>query len=314
MVDRLTGTSGLGFKCPECGGDRFVKDHERAELTCLSCGLVVREKMVDTGPEWRAFDLEQHDKRARIGAPLTHTIHDRGLSTIINLASKDSTGKELSPAKRLQIYKLRKWQQRTRVSSALERNLAYALSELERMGSQLELPKNIREEAALIYRKAVTGRLVRGRSIESMVAAALYAACRQAKLPRTLDEVAEVARVKKKEIGRTYRFLLRNVSARVSPVTPIKYVPKIVSKLELPGEVQAEAIKILEKASEAGLTSGRGPMGIVAAAVYIASTLLQHRCKKCKQKDVAISANVTEVTVRNRYKEIMEKLDFLVEL
>ncbi|MEM1537260.1 MAG: transcription initiation factor IIB [Candidatus Nezhaarchaeales archaeon] len=306
--------SDVKFKCPECGGERFVEDHERAELTCLGCGLVVREKMVDTGPEWRAFDLKQYSRRARIGAPLTHTIHDRGLSTIINLSLKDSTGKELSPTKRLQIYRLIKQQQRTRVSSALDRNLTYALSELDRIGSQLELPKNVLEEAALIYRRAVSEKLVRGRSIESMVTASLYAACKKFKLPRTLDEVAAVARVKKREIGRAYRFLLRRTSAKVSFVTPVKYVPKIVSKLGLPGEVQAEAIKILEKASEAGLTSGRGPMGVVAAAVYIASILLQHKCKKCKQKDVAIAANVTEVTIRNRYKEIMERLDFIVEL
>jgi len=301
--------AGIGVKCPECGGTRFIRDYDRAEMTCVYCGLVVREKLIDTGPEWRAFDLEQQDKRARIGAPLTHTIHDKGLSTVIDWASRDATGKGLSLSKRMQVYKLRKWQQRIRVSNASERNLAHALSELERMASQLGLPRNVREEAAIIYRKAVENKLVRGRSIESMVAAALYMACRRAKLPRTLDEIAEASGVKKKEVGRSYRFLLRSISVKVVPTASISYVPRLISKLKLPSEVQHEAVRILEKAAEAGLTSGRGPMGIVAAAVYIASALLQ--CK-CTQKDVAASANVTEVTVRNRYQELLRKLDFVV--
>ncbi len=300
---------GVGVRCPECGSTRFVRDYDRAEMTCLCCGLVVRDKLIDTGPEWRAFDLEQQDKRARIGAPLTHTIHDKGLSTVIDWTSKDATGKGLTLSKRIQVYKLRKWQQRVRVSSASERNLAHALSELERMASQLGLPRSVREEAAIIYRKAVENKLIRGRSIESMVAAAIYMACRKAKLPRTLDEIAGASQVKKKEVGRSYRFLLRSISAKVVPTASISYVPRLISKLKLPSEVQLEAMRILEKAAEAGLTSGRGPMGIVAAAVYIASALLQ--CK-CTQKDVATSANVTEVTVRNRYQELLKKLDFIV--
>lgn len=296
-------------RCPECGGARLVKDYDRAEMTCLCCGLVIKEKLIDPGPEWRAFDLEQQDKRARTGAPLTSTIHDKGLSTMIDWTNRDASGKGLSLSKRIQAYKLRKWQQRSRLSSASDRNLAHALSELERMASQLGLPRGVCEEAAIIYRKIVEGRLVRGRSIESMVAAAVYMACRKAKLPRTLDEVASVSRVSKREVARSYRFLLRLTSTKVLPTAPISYVPRLVSKLKLPNEVQVEAIKILEKASEAGLTSGRGPMGIVAAAVYIASALLQ--CK-CTQRDVAASANVTEVTIRNRYQELLRKLDFVV--
>jgi transcription initiation factor TFIIB len=299
----------VGIKCPECGEVRFARDPDRAELTCLRCGLVLRDKLIDPGPEWRAFDLEQQDRRARIGAPLTYTIHDMGLSTVIDWANKDASGKGLTPAGRVQSYKLRRWQQRLHLSSALERNLAQALSELERVASQLGLPRSVKEEAALIYRRAAESKLIRGRSIKSMVVAAIYMACRKAKLPRTLSEVASASQVEKKEVGRSYRFLLHSTLTRVTPMAPISYVPKLMSKLKLPSEVQVEAIKILEKAAQVGLTSGRGPMGMVAAAIYIASALLQ--CK-CPQREVASSANVTEVTVRNRYQELLRKLDFIV--
>ncbi len=277
----------------------------------MNCGLVLTDRIIDEGPEWRAFDQEQRDKRARVGAPLTFTIHDKGLSTMIDWRNRDSYGKDLAPKRRAQIYRLRKWQRRIRVSDATERNLAYALSELDRMASSLGLPRNVREIAAMLYRRAVEQRLIRGRSIEGVAAAALYAACRQSRIPRTLDEVAEVSRVGKKEIGRSYRFIARELRLSIPPTSPIDYVPRFISELKLLGEVQAEAIQILKQAANKGLTSGRGPIGVAAAAIYVASVLANSRRT---QREVAAVARVTEVTVRNRYKELVEKLDLEVPL
>ncbi len=277
----------------------------------MNCGLVLTDRIIDEGPEWRAFDQEQRDKRARVGAPLTFTIHDKGLSTMIDWRNRDSYGKDLAPKRRAQIYRLRKWQRRIRVSDATERNLAYALSELDRMASSLGLPRNVREIAAMLYRRAVEQRLIRGRSIEGVAAAALYAACRQSRIPRTLDEVAEVSRVGKKEIGRSYRFIARELRLSIPPTSPIDYVPRFISELKLLGEVQAQAIQILKMASNKGLTSGRGPTGVAAAAIYVASVLANSRRT---QREVAAVARVTEVTVRNRYKELVEKLDLEVPL
>jgi transcription initiation factor TFIIB len=298
-------------KCPGCGGTKLVRDYERAELVCASCGLVIYDKIMDVGPEWRAFDQEQRDKRGRVGAPMTYTIHDKGLSTMIDWRDRDSHGKDLTPKRRAQIYRLRKWQRRIRVSDATERNLAFALSELDRMASHLGLPRNVRETAAVIYRRAVEERLIRGRSIEGVAAAALYAACRECKVPRTLDEIAEVSRVGKKEIGRSYRFITRELLMHLRPTSPIDYVPRFGSELGLSGEVQSKAIELLKEASKKGLTSGRGPTGVAAAAIYIASVLCGERRT---QRDVAEVARVTEVTVRNRYKELCEKLNLDVEL
>lgn len=297
--------------CPECGGSKLVRDYELAELVCAGCGFVIRDRIMDMGPEWRAFDQEQRERRGRVGAPMTFTIHDKGLSTMIDWRDRDSHGKDLTPKRRAQIYRLRKWQRRIWVSDAAERNLAFALSEVDRMSSHLGLPRNVREAAAVIYRRAVEERLIRGRSIEGVAAAALYAACRECKVPRTLDEIADVSRVGKKEIGRSYRFIARELLIHLRPTSPTDYVPRFGSELGLSGEAQSKAIELLKEATAKGLTSGRGPTGVAAAAIYIASVLCGERRT---QRDVADVARVTEVTVRNRYKELCEKLELDVEL
>lgn len=293
-------------ECPECGSTQLVHDYERAELVCDECGLVIEEDFIDVGPEWRAFDHDQRMKRSRVGAPMTYTIHDKGLSTMIDWRNRDSYGKSLSSRSRAQLYRLRKWQRRIRVSNATERNLAFALSELDRLASTLGLSRDVREAAAVVYRKAVDQNLIRGRSIEGVAAAALYAACRQCSVPRTLDEISEFSRVGRKEIGRTYRFVSRELGLKLMPTSPIDYVPRFASGLNLKGDVQSKAVEILRQAGEKELTSGRGPTGVAAAAIYIASILCGERRT---QREVADVAGVTEVTIRNRYKELAEELD-----
>ena len=297
--------------CPECGSTKLINDHERGEVVCGSCGLVIDDNIVDMGPEWRAFDHEQRDKRTRVGAPITYTIHDKGLSTMIDWRNKDIYGRDIPARNRAQWYRLRKWQRKIRISGATERNLAFALSELDRDSSRLGLPRSVRESASVVYRNAVENKLIRGRSIEGVVAASLYAACRRCKVPRTLDEIADVSRVSKKEVGRTYRFLTRELHIRLPPTSPIDYVPRFASELNLSGVVQSKAIEIINQAMDNGLTSGRGPTGVAAAALYIASVLLGERKT---QRDVADIAGVTEVTIRNRYKELTEQLDVGVNL
>ena len=258
--------------CPECGSHHLVRDYERGELLCEDCGLVLDDQFIDQGPEWRAFDVEQGEKRARTGAPMTYTIHDKGLSTEISWKNKDSYGKSIPTRNRAQLYRLRKWQR---------------------------------------YRKAVNKNLIRGRSIEGVVAASLYAACRQCGVPRTLDEVANSSRVGRKEIGRTYRFMTRELKLKLMPTKPQDYVQRFCSELKLSGEVQSKAAEILKDASEKELTSGRGPTGVAAAAIYISSILCNERRT---QREVADVAGVTEVTIRNRYKELTEKLGIEIQL
>jgi len=293
------------IRCPECGSTDITKDYARAELVCNNCGLVLEDDIIDTGQEWRAFDSEQRASRARTGAPIKFTKPNKGLSTEIDQYNKDIRGVKISAKSKAQMTRLRKWHKRTSISSSMERNLAIALSELERICSSLSLPSNIREASALLYRKAVEKGLIRGRLIESVVAAVIYTICRQYGIPRTLDEISEVSGINKKEIGRTYRFLKKDLGINMPLTNPVHYIPRFASELGLSGEVQEKAREILEKAINAGLISGRGPTGVAAAAVYIAGVLMGERKT---QKEVADVAGVTEVTIRNRYRELKDKL------
>ncbi|RLI40592.1 transcription initiation factor IIB [Candidatus Bathyarchaeota archaeon] len=298
-------------RCPECGSTRLMRDYESAEVVCMDCGYVIASKIADRGPEWRAFDDEQKAKRARVGAPVTYTIHDKGLSTMIDWHDRDVYGKSLSPGQKAQVYRLRKWQRRIRVSDATERNLAFALSEITKIANNLNLPKNILETASVIYRKAVKERLIRGRSIQGVTAAAIYLACRQCGLARTLEEIAQASSVNKKEVGRSYRFLIKELNYFIPPLKPSQYITKFSNQLTMQGKVEEIAHKILAAAKELKLTSGRGPTGIAAAASYIASVLTGERKT---QREIAEIAQVTEVTIRNRYKELVERLMFQMSL
>lgn len=277
--------------CPECGSTRVMRDYECAEIVCMNCGFVLAAKITDRGPEWRAFDDEQRAKRARVGAPLTYTIRDKGLSTMIDWHDRDIYGKSLSPGQKAQVYRLRKWQRRIRVSDATERNLAFALSEITKIANNLNLPKSILETASVIYRKAVKERLIRGRSIQGVTAAAIYLACRQCGLARTLEEIAQSSSVNKKEVGRSYRFLIKELNYSIPPLKPSQYITKFSNQLTMQGKVEEIAHKILASAKELKLTSGRGPTGIAAAASYIASVLTGERKT---QREIAEIAQVTK--------------------
>jgi len=284
-------------------------------LVCSSCGFVVRDRVMDLGPEWRSFNQEQWEGRCRAGPPATPMIHDKGLSTVIDWRDCDSHGKVLTPKRRTQIYRLRKWQRRTRVSNATERNLAFALSELNRMSSQLGLPRGVRETAAVIYRRVAEHRLVRGRSIEGVVAAVLYTACRGDKISRTLNEIANVSRVGKKEVERNFRFIARKLSIRQRSTNPAEYIPRFGDKLGLSGEAQAKAVVLIERAEKKKLVSGRNPAGIAAAALYVAGCLTG---ENRSQVEAADAAGVTEVTLRNVKNELcreprIEKSEFSMQ-
>ena len=298
-----------GLRCPECGSTNLRWDYERGELVCEDCWTIVEESLIDFGPEWRAFDSYQKTKRQRTGSPVKYTKPNKGLVTEIDRYNRDIRGTKLSPQAASQMGRLRKWHRRSSVSSSIERNLTIALGDLDRIASYLGLPANIKEAAALLYRKAVEKGLIRGRLIESVVAAVVYMVCRQYGIPRTLDEITEVSQVSKKEIGRTYRFLKKELYVDVPLTNPVYYVPRFASALGLSGKVQEKAKEILQEAISKGLISGRGPTGVAAAAVYIASVMTGERRT---QKEVAEVAGVTEVTIRNRYRELKRELGLAI--
>ena len=292
-------------KCPECTSGHLVEDYDRGEVICHSCGLVINENIMDRGPEWRAFTKEERDSRGRVGIPISYSMHDKGLSTVIDRINRDAYGKQLPISTRLEMLRLRKWQIRTRVHSSIDRNLAQAMAELDRLTDNLHIPSPVKERAAIIYRKALDNGLVRGRSIAAIAAAALYAACRATQTPRTLKEVSSASSVKRKDVARCYRLLLRELDIRMPVEDPIRCVSKIASKVKIPIKTQRTSIKILREAKQRGVVSGKDPMGLAAAALYVACVIDNI---KRTQKEIADVANVTEVTVRNRYKGLKESL------
>jgi transcription initiation factor TFIIB len=310
-TDHTASTQPVKQRCPECESERFIRDYDKAEIVCMDCGLVVATKLADKGPEWRAFDSEQRAKRARTGGPSTFAVHDKGLSTMIDRRDRDVSGRRISSDQKAQMWRLRKWQQRIRVSDATERNLASALGEITRIAYNLNLPENIVETASIIYRKAVKQHLVRGRTIHTVISASLYVACRKGGIIRTLEEIAQASTISKKELGNSYRFLVKKLNYDVPPPKSSQYINRIASHLALNGNAEAIAQRTIIVACEMRLTSGRGPKGIAAAANYIASVLT---CERKTQREIAEVAQVTEVTIRNRYKELVEKIMFEMTL
>jgi len=285
--------------CTRCGKNSLLTDEVTGEQFCAKCGFVISEKSQETGPEWRSFQKDGGSDPARTGAPSSLTIHDRGLSTVINPINKDASGKPLSTSMKSTIERLRTWDSRSQASKPVDRNLRQALSELNKLKDKLVISANVLEKAAYLYRKALEKKLVRGRSISAMIAASLYAACRDAETPRTLKDVAVAANVKRKDISRCYRLLHKELDLKMPVVDSIQCIARISSKLEIPEKTKRYAVKVLKEAQERKESAGKDPMGLAATALYLA-------CVKngvsITQRDLAEAAGVTEVTIRNRYK------------
>ncbi len=287
--------------CPACGSQEIVFDEERGEYVCEKCGLVHEEPVIDPGPEWRHFNSDQRQRRSRTGEPAKVRLPDKGLSTIIDRELRDSSGR-----KNPHMQRLRTWDNRIKTASSRERNFQQAFQELEVLASKLQLPEPAKERAAAIYRKAYEKGIVRGRGIESVLGAAVFAACKDTRHPRTAREIAEALNMPdENEILRAYRVLQRRLGLHQRPTEPSDHLPRFASKLNVSEEVEAKAQEIIEKAKEKGITVGKGPAGIAAAALYIACILEGERRT---QREIAEVAKVTEVTIRNRYKEICEAL------
>ena len=295
--------------CGRCGKNGMLTDNVTGERFCGKCGYVISEILSDSGPEWRSFSKEGGTDPTRTGAPTSLTIHDRGLATIINPINRDSSGKPLTSAMKSTIERLRTWDSRSKVHASADRNLRQALSELNRLKDKLALSDAVIEKAAYIYRKAIEKKLVRGRSISAMIASALYAACRDTETPRTLNDVGEAANLKKKDIARCYRLLHRELDLKMPVVDPIQCVARIASRIGITEKTKRYAAKVLKVSQEHEESAGKDPMGLAAAALYLACV---KNGEDITQRDIAEAASVTEVTIRNRYKGL--KLDQNMDL
>lgn len=292
--------------CPECTSEHLVKDYHRAEILCQECGLVLNERLLDRGPEWRSLELSHKSRRERTGPPSTVLAHDKGLTTQIGWKNTDAFGKYIPHKSRAQMFRLRQWQHRIRTSKIGERTLAQGLGEVSNLSGRMGLPKQIREDAAVLYRRAANKNLARGRSIKELAAASVYAACRQSNVPRTLEEVILDEPLDKRSVGRAYREMARELRLSYKPQTPEDYMSRFCNRLDLDQSVHRKCLEIAERIRGKRMVSGVTPTGVAAAIIYTAC--LKMKIEKT-QREIGRVCGVTEVTLRNRFKEIALLLD-----
>jgi len=288
-------------RCPMCGKGKIIIDQETEEFVCNRCGYVVPGKVIDRGPEWRAFTKEERTSRKRTGPPTSLTKVGRGLSTIIGKGSTDASGKKLDADTKRRFQRMQTWDTRTKLHTPQQRNLIRAMNFLSRLADKLQLSETIKEDAAYIYRKALESKLIKGRSINGMVSASVYAACRNNRVPRTLKDIMKASNVSKSEIARSYRILLSNLGMKMPVMDPSRRISRIANKVHLKEKTQRIALEIIDKAKLKGIVSGKNPMGLAAAALYAASVL---EGEKITQDELANAAGITSVTLRKRYADL----------
>ncbi|MFX0024871.1 MAG: transcription initiation factor IIB family protein [Candidatus Hermodarchaeota archaeon] len=285
-------SSTLSNLCPECGG-KTIPIQEKGEIVCSQCGLVISERILDIShTDKRAFTKQEKDKRERTGSPISILLPDMGLSTIIDKSNIKSPD----------LKRAAKWNSRMTWD---KRNMLIATTELKRIASNLNLPNHVKKTAIRLYIEAFKKKLLRGRSINGMVAACLYFACRERKIPRTLQEILDETAINAKNVRRCYRTLIRELNLKAPSTDPISLVPRFVAELGLDAEAENSSINVLNKFISKFSTSGKDPKGLCAGALYLVCKKKQRRIS---QKEIANIVGVTEVTLRSRYKELITKL------
>ena len=290
--------------CPHCRG-KLLGDNEMGEVICGNCGYVVLDQSIDPTPEWKSMDFEERSKKMQTGLPGTFSLHDYGLSTDISGDNRDSHGRYLDPVNKQRAQALQKWQRRVRTANSGERSLSMALAKITEAADSLKIPRSVTEEASLVFRKSAKQAISKSKSISGMAAASLYLACRRTNVNRSLKEIAKAAGVTDRAAAKYYRLLVNEVEINyVPPPTVQKYISKLVNKEKINPRVERLALDLADKTNESEISSGKTPAGLAAAYVYIASVLSGEHIP---QREIAEFAEVTEVTVRNRCREILDK-------
>ena len=311
---KLSSNSQLAPVCSMCKSNQIITDSDSGELICSKCGQVISDKVEQEGPEWRNFDLlassmgqsNGSNSRSRVGMSTSLARHDMGLSTIIGRTDRDASGQKIDAAMRTTMDRLRFWDYRTQIRSATDRNLRNAFFKLDILKDRLGLSDSVVEKAAYIYRKTQERGLVRGRTISGVLAAAIYIACREMGISRTLKDIAAYSDVKLKEVAKSYILLCIELDLKVPIVDPMKYIAKVANKANLSEKTKRQAAEIMNTITKREISAGKNPMGIAASVLYMSSLKTG---ENITQGHLSDAAGVTEVTLRNRYKDLMNRLE-----
>jgi transcription initiation factor TFIIB len=296
-------------QCPECSGT-IIHDYESGEDVCGTCGLVLNNIELNSGPEYKAYTFEETQTRSRTGKPTTLTIHDKGLTTMISGLNMDAHGKALPANQQATVRRLRRWQTRCRINPA-EKSLYHAMIALDKYADKLNVPKATREKTAYLLNKALNAGLAKGRTIEGLTAGCLYMACRQTNVLRSLDEIATRCNLRRKQISSCYRLVLKELQAPPPPLTaPTAYINRVSAELEISPQTQQYAFKITQQISTR-FSAGKDPRAVAASIIYYACEQTNKYDAKgnlITQKRLAATIGITEVTIRNRYHDLTRTL------
>jgi transcription initiation factor TFIIB len=291
--------------------ENVITDVESGEVICGNCGTVITDRGQDTtNPEWRAFTVEEKNNKARTGAPTSLAVHDMGLSTIIGRTNRDASGQILDASMRSTIERLRTWDARIQVNNSEGRNLRQAFQQLDTLKDKLGLSDAIVEKTAYIYRKAYEKQLPRGKTIAGVLTAAMYIACRDMGIPRTLKEISTISNIKRKDIARNYRMLVFELDIIIPIVDPMNCIIRIANRVKLSDKTKRHAIRMMNNIAkeEIILSAGKNPMGFAASVLYLASIITKDD-DNVTQMELAEAAGVTEVTIRNICKSLRKYID-----
>jgi len=287
-----------------CKKNRLITDLATGEIACTSCGSVISERVVDSGPESIGMTGEEYQNNSRTGRKISLKMIDMGLSTIIESKDKDATGRGLSAENRRMFYRLRMWDRNSRSANSVK-SFQKAFTMLDGIAAKLGLPESVIEQTAYLFRKIAAKKILAGRSTVGILSAAVYITCRMTNTPRTLQDVAKAGNVNKKNIQRTYRFLARELELSLEAYQPTEFVSRIAKAVELSEKTERLAFRILDVSAKNGVSASKNPMAMAAAATYLASI---KNGKKVSQLKISEVSGISAVTIRDRAKEILKKV------
>ena len=294
MVENYSNDYDAKCKLDACKTYPAITDSERGEIVCGGCGLILVQNLADASYENNGYTQEDFMKQARTGPATSLTMFDKGLSTVIG-SNKDSSGNALPSKTKYEFNRLRTWDQRSKSRKIATLSKAFTL--LHSMKTKLGVPDNVVENAAYIYRKIVSAKLTRGRTMASLISASLYAACRENNIPRTLDDIAKAGNVERRILSRDLRTIIKKLGLNLNQYDTASFISKISNNMNLKEKTKRGAFEILKRCEEEEITAGKHPVAQAAASLYISCILNGERVS---QKRFSVEAGVSDVTIRNR--------------
>ena len=305
MVENYSNDYDVKCQLDTCKTYPAITDSERGEIVCGGCGLILLQNMADASYENNGYNSENFMKLSRTGPATSLTMNDRGLSTVIGI-NKDSTGKALSSKTKYEFNRLRTWDQRSKSRKTASLSKAFTL--LHGMKTKLGISNNVVENVAYIYRKVVSAKLTRGRTMASLIAASLYAACRENNIPRTLDDIANAGNIERRILSRDLRTIIKKLELNLNQYDTSSFISKISNNMNLREKTKRDAFKILDLCEKEQITAGKHPVAQAAASLYISCIM---NGEKISQKKFAVESGVSDVTIRNRAVLIKKTLKLI---